>query len=69
MDEAAGAGAKGLITTAKDAVKLRSCSFRLPCYVLEIKISIDRHEEFLQMILKTLVQKNEEKESATSQHL
>jgi tetraacyldisaccharide 4'-kinase len=40
-DEAKRAGAASLITTAKDAVKLRELEFGLPCYVLEIEISID----------------------------
>ncbi|HKY43722.1 MAG TPA: tetraacyldisaccharide 4'-kinase [Pyrinomonadaceae bacterium] len=44
------AGATALITTAKDAVKLRAMSFSLPCYVLEIEISIDNSEELTQLI-------------------
>ena len=34
-------GASGFITTAKDAFKLTSLELELPCYVLDIKISID----------------------------
>jgi tetraacyldisaccharide 4'-kinase len=37
---AARAGAKGLVTTAKDAVKLRSLSFSMPWHVFEIEIEI-----------------------------
>ena len=33
-----------LITTAKDAVKLRTLSFSIPCYVLEIEIAIENAE-------------------------
>ena len=46
------AGATALLTTAKDAVKLRALSFSLPCYVLEIEISIEDEEEFTQMIFQ-----------------
>lgn len=44
------AGANSLITTAKDAVKLRDFAFDLPCYVLEIGISIDDESKFLEMV-------------------
>lgn len=37
-------GAELLITTAKDAVKLRTLSFPLPCYVLEIEMEIEDAE-------------------------
>ena len=39
-------GANALITTAKDAVKLKGMSFSIPCYVLEIEISIDDADAF-----------------------
>ena len=45
------AGAKSLITTAKDAVKLRDLSFSLPCYVLEIELQIENEEELIHLIL------------------
>ena len=48
--KAKAAGATSLITTAKDAVKLREFSFELPCYVLEIEIRIDDESRFLAMI-------------------
>ena len=48
------AGATALLTTAKDAVKLRALSFSLPCYVLEIEISIENEEEFSQLISDVL---------------
>ena len=39
-------GANALITTAKDAVKLKGMAFSLPCYVLEIEIVIDDADAF-----------------------
>lgn len=47
------AGANSLITTAKDAVKLRAMSFSIPCYVSEIEISIENGEELARLILQT----------------
>ena len=43
-------GAEALITTAKDAVKLRTLSFSLPCYVLEIEMEFDNGEELAQLV-------------------
>jgi tetraacyldisaccharide 4'-kinase len=48
------AGASSLITTAKDAVKLRTLSFSVPCYVMEIEIAIENAEEFTQLIVETV---------------
>jgi len=48
--EAKAHGAESLITTAKDAVKVRSLYFPIPCYVLEIQISIDDEDRFVQLI-------------------
>jgi tetraacyldisaccharide 4'-kinase len=48
--EAKNHGATGLITTAKDALKLASLELELPCYVLEIKISIDDETGLMKMI-------------------
>jgi tetraacyldisaccharide 4'-kinase len=45
------AGAKGLITTAKDAVKLRSFTFSLPWHVFAIEIAIKDEEVLSQLIL------------------
>ena len=45
------AGASSLITTAKDAVKLRALAFSAPCYVMEIEIAIENAEEFTRLIL------------------
>jgi tetraacyldisaccharide 4'-kinase len=44
-------GAGSLITTAKDAVKLRALSFSIPCYVLEIEMAIENDEELTQLVL------------------
>src|ERR1044072_834671 len=44
-------GANALITTAKDAVKLKGMSFSLPCYVLEIEIAIDDSDAFQRMLM------------------
>ena len=35
-----------LVTTAKDAVKLKGLKFTMPCYVVEIEVVIDDHEQF-----------------------
>ena len=43
-------GAEALITTAKDAVKLHSLSFSIPCYVLEVEISIENAEELARLV-------------------
>ena len=48
------AGATALITTAKDAVKLRSLTFSLPWHVLEVEISIQNETE-LKNLIKTAV--------------
>jgi len=50
IKEAKNHGAKGLITTAKDALKIASLESELPCYVLEIKISIDDEPGLVKMI-------------------
>lgn len=53
IDSAKAAGANSLITTAKDAVKLRTLSFSIPCYVLEIEVSIENGEELARMVLES----------------
>jgi tetraacyldisaccharide 4'-kinase len=45
------AGASVLVTTAKDAVKLRTLSFSAPCYVMEIEIAIENAEELTRLIV------------------
>jgi tetraacyldisaccharide 4'-kinase len=44
-------GANALITTAKDAVKLKGMSFALPCYVLEIEIDMNDADAFQKLVL------------------
>jgi tetraacyldisaccharide 4'-kinase len=44
------AGANALITTAKDAVKLGSMRFTLPCYVCEIEMQIPEADRLLALI-------------------
>jgi tetraacyldisaccharide 4'-kinase len=50
IEAAKQAGANSLMTTAKDAVKLRDLSFSLPCYVLEIEIQIENEDELSRLI-------------------
>lgn len=54
LNEATRAGAPNVITTAKDAVKLRSLSFTIPWHVFEIEIAIQNEDEFRQMIAAVL---------------
>lgn len=49
------AGAKSLVTTAKDGVKLKSISFGdLPCHVLEIEPEIENAAQFAGLILNSV---------------
>jgi tetraacyldisaccharide 4'-kinase len=50
VKQAKASGAAGLITTAKDATKISSLSLDIPCYVLEIEISIDDDDRLIQLI-------------------
>jgi tetraacyldisaccharide 4'-kinase len=47
-------GANALVTTAKDAVKLRSLRFDLPCYVLEIELEFS-DEPALRAIVRSAI--------------
>lgn len=47
---AAGRGARALLTTAKDAVKLRGFDFALPCYVVETKLEFDDEARLLGLL-------------------
>jgi tetraacyldisaccharide 4'-kinase len=64
MAEARGQGAVSILTTAKDAVKLSSLHFEIPCYVLEIKISIADEAQLIQMIRNQLDQYSQIKRSS-----
>jgi tetraacyldisaccharide 4'-kinase len=52
--EAKRKGAVSILTTAKDAVKLSSLQFEIPCYVLKIRISIENEAHLIQMIRNQL---------------
>jgi tetraacyldisaccharide 4'-kinase len=52
-EEARNHGAR-LITTAKDAVKLKSLQTELPCYVVSIRIDIDGQAELIQAVLNSI---------------
>jgi tetraacyldisaccharide 4'-kinase len=54
VTEAARAGAGALLTTAKDAVKLGSLRFDIPCYVLEIELEFDDEERLTGMIREAI---------------
>jgi len=43
-------GAQALITTAKDAVKLQSFDFQLPCYVVEIEVETSDETNLLALV-------------------
>lgn len=45
---------RALLTTAKDAVKLGSLRFSLPCYVLETKLEFDDEEKLIALVRKVL---------------
>lgn len=50
VSEARAHGAQALLTTAKDAVKLRSLRFDLPCFILEIEIELDDEDSLLRLV-------------------
>ncbi len=52
--EARRRGALALVTTAKDAVKLRSLNFELACYVLEIELTFDEEEKLTGMLREAM---------------
>jgi tetraacyldisaccharide 4'-kinase len=57
VNEARAAGATALVTTAKDAVKLGTIDIGLPCYVLEIEISVDQSDQLHDLIRKSVASK------------
>lgn len=59
VKEAKSRGAEGLITTAKDAIKLSALNLALPCYVLEIQILIDEEDRLVKIIRNTACQNRE----------
>ncbi len=50
INEARAAGAEALVTTAKDAIRLANLKLELPCYVLEIEISIDDEDRLIELM-------------------
>ncbi|MFL6207565.1 MAG: tetraacyldisaccharide 4'-kinase [Pyrinomonadaceae bacterium] len=50
VNAATQSGARALVTTAKDAVKLRVFSFSLPCFVLEIALEFDEEAELMKLV-------------------
>lgn len=52
--EALGRGAEALLTTAKDAVKLRQLRFELPCFVVEIECDFE-NDATLRSMLRRVV--------------
>ena len=55
--EAEALGAQMLVTTTKDAVKLRRLRFRLPCYVLEIEMVLDDESKLLDLVREAVMKK------------
>lgn len=54
--EAKARGAEALLTTAKDAVKLRSIRFDLPCFVVEIEFEFE-NEQTLRKLLREAIKR------------
>lgn len=52
--EARARGAQALLTTAKDAVKLRALKFQLPCYVVEIELEFDDEAAFRRLVKRAI---------------
>jgi tetraacyldisaccharide 4'-kinase len=52
--EAKRAGIGSLVTTAKDAVKLTTLEFPLPCYVFDIEILIEDEVQLTNLILEAI---------------
>jgi len=50
-------GARALLTTAKDEVKLRSLRFDLPCYAVDVGIEIEGKDKFRSLIESSLQKK------------
>jgi tetraacyldisaccharide 4'-kinase len=59
VKEAKSCGAEGLITTAKDAIKLSALNLGFPCYFLEIQILIDEEDRLVKIIRNTACQNRE----------
>jgi tetraacyldisaccharide 4'-kinase len=55
--DAQAAGAGSLLTTAKDAVKLRPLPFDVPCYVIEIEIEFDDETSLVRLVDESISKK------------
>lgn len=62
--EARRAGADALLTTAKDAVKLRGLRFEMPCYEVEIELEIDDEPHLLELIRAAITKGDERRRRA-----
>jgi tetraacyldisaccharide 4'-kinase len=54
VGEASARAAQALVTTSKDAVKLRSLAFEMPCYVVDTSIHIEQAKEFFRFINQSI---------------
>jgi tetraacyldisaccharide 4'-kinase len=54
ITDAETSGARSLLTSAKDAVKLRSLSLRLPVFSVDVEISIDDEAALTRLVLDSL---------------
>lgn len=52
-------GAQALITTAKDAVKLQSFAFQLPCFIAELEIEISDAANLLELVNSAINRKTD----------
>jgi tetraacyldisaccharide 4'-kinase len=57
--EAKARGAEALLTTAKDAVKLRQLRFDLPCFVVEIEFAFENEATLRETLHKAAVRRQE----------
>jgi tetraacyldisaccharide 4'-kinase len=53
-EQATAKGARALVTTAKDAVKLQAVNFQLPYYVAEIEVEVSQEAKLLDLIEKAI---------------
>jgi tetraacyldisaccharide 4'-kinase len=54
VSDSSAAGVEVLMTTAKDAVKLRSMKFSLPCFVVDTSMQIDQPEAFFRFLNQSI---------------
>lgn len=54
--EARRAGAEALLTTAKDAVKLRALRCGMPCYAVEIELQLDDEHALLELVRAAIIE-------------